>query len=277
MCAAPGGKSFALAIDMEDRGDILSCDIHPHKLKLIEKGAGAIGHPDCIRTALADGREHHAGVGKRRIDLVVADVPCSGLGIIRKKPDIRYKDRQGAGGAARPFRAAILDNAATYVRPGGVLLYSTCTVLPEENEGVTTGVSGHAPGICTGAVYPAAAHRRLLRTADACGPSGTARTASISAEMRRNDKRGACMTDIKSMTQEELRAYFSKSWESRRSAQSRSFTWLHRGAGLLRRDDQPLQVAAGKAEGGGVLSPRLQVARKQESRLDGTIKYLWEL
>ena len=135
MCAAPGGKSFALAIDMGDRGDILSCDIHPHKLALIEKGAARLGIRS-IRTALADGREHHAA-WENAADLVVADVPCSGLGIIRKKPDIRYKDPKEL--AELPaIQAAILDNAATYVRPGGVLLYSTCTVLPEENEGVTT-------------------------------------------------------------------------------------------------------------------------------------------
>ena len=89
-----------------------------------------------VRTALADGREHHAA-WENAADLVVADVPCSGLGIIRKKPDIRYKDPKEL--AELPaIQAAILDNAATYVRPGGVLLYSTCTVLPEENEGVTT-------------------------------------------------------------------------------------------------------------------------------------------
>ena len=70
-------------------------------------------------------------------DLVIADVPCSGLGIIRKKPDIRYKDPKEL--AELPaIQSAILDNAAAYVRPGGVLVYSTCTVLPEENEGVTT-------------------------------------------------------------------------------------------------------------------------------------------
>ena len=87
VCAAPGGKSFALAIDMGDRGDILSCDIHPHKLRLIEHGAARLGIGS-IRTALADGREHHAG-WENAADLVVADVPCSGLGIIRKKPDSR--------------------------------------------------------------------------------------------------------------------------------------------------------------------------------------------
>lgn len=134
VCAAPGGKSFALAMDMADGGDILSCDIHPHKLKLIESGAQRLGLRS-IRTALADGREEHAA-WLDQADLVVADVPCSGLGIIRKKPDIRYKDPREL--AELPaVQSAILNNAATYVRPGGVLVYSTCTVLPEENEGVT--------------------------------------------------------------------------------------------------------------------------------------------
>lgn len=132
VCAAPGGKSFALAMDMGDRGDILSCDIHPHKLKLIENGAARLGLTS-VRTALADGRERHAAwVGKA--DVVVADVPCSGLGIIRKKPDIRYKSPESLA-ALPPIQRAILDNACQYVRPGGTLLYATCTLLPEENEG----------------------------------------------------------------------------------------------------------------------------------------------
>ena len=135
VCAAPGGKSFALAIDMKDQGDILSCDIHPHKLKLIENGAARLGLHS-IRTALADGREHHEA-WMQQADLVVADVPCSGLGIIRKKPDIRYKSPKELAKLPQEQRA-ILENAATYVRPGGTLIYSTCTVLPEENQEVVT-------------------------------------------------------------------------------------------------------------------------------------------
>lgn len=135
VCAAPGGKSFALAIDMKDQGDILSCDVHPHKLKLIENGAARLGLHS-IRTALADGREHHEA-WTRQADLVVADVPCSGLGIIRKKPDIRYKSPKELAKLPQEQRA-ILENAATYVRPGGTLIYSTCTVLPEENQEVVT-------------------------------------------------------------------------------------------------------------------------------------------
>lgn len=134
VCAAPGGKSFALAIDMQDKGEILSCDIHPHKLKLLEKSADRLGIHS-VRVQQADGREHHA-VWEKQADLVVADVPCSGLGIIRKKPDIRYKDPKELAKLPK-IQRAILENAATYVRPGGSLLYSTCTVLPEENEDVT--------------------------------------------------------------------------------------------------------------------------------------------
>lgn len=133
VCAAPGGKSFAMAIDMQDRGDILSCDIHAHKLKLIENGAARLGLHS-VRAVQADGRQcHEAWVNQA--DIVVADVPCSGLGIIRKKPDIRYKNPKELAKLPQEQRA-ILENAGCYVRPGGTLVYSTCTVLPEENGAV---------------------------------------------------------------------------------------------------------------------------------------------
>lgn len=133
VCSAPGGKSFAIAIDRKDHGKIISCDIHPHKLKLIEKGAERLGLTS-ITTALADGREEHtAWLGSA--DVVVADVPCSGLGIIRKKPDIRYKKAEELSNLPA-IQRDILNNASRYVRDGGTLVYSTCTVLPEENENV---------------------------------------------------------------------------------------------------------------------------------------------
>lgn len=132
-CAAPGGKSFAAAIAMENRGEVLSCDIHPHKEKLIRAGAQRLGLT-CITPMTQDGKadraEWHEG-----FDLVMADVPCSGLGIIRKKPDIRYKDPRPLVGLPA-VQSAILDNVSQYVRPGGVLLYATCTVLERENAAV---------------------------------------------------------------------------------------------------------------------------------------------
>ena len=130
MCAAPGGKTFAAAMAMENRGSILSCDIHPRKLEQIRGGAERLGIA-CVETALSDGRELRE---ERRAsaDVVLCDVPCSGLGIIRKKPDIRYKD-PGTFGALPAIQLSILSTAGQYVRPGGTLVYSTCTILPEEN------------------------------------------------------------------------------------------------------------------------------------------------
>lgn len=110
VCAAPGGKSFTMAMDMGDRGQILSCDVHPYKVKLIESGAKRLGLT-CIRTTTADARENHAA-WRQQADVVMADVPCSGLGIIRKKPDIRYKSPKEL--AQLPLiQRAILENAAS--------------------------------------------------------------------------------------------------------------------------------------------------------------------
>ncbi|MDD3346317.1 16S rRNA (cytosine(967)-C(5))-methyltransferase RsmB [Oscillibacter sp.] len=134
VCAAPGGKSFSAAFAMEDRGEILACDLHENKLKRIRDGAARLGIT-CIQTAAADGGCAH-GEWVGAFDTVLVDAPCSGLGIIRKKPDTRYKKPDSL--LSLPVvQTAILENAATYVRPGGVLVYSTCTVLPEENEQVT--------------------------------------------------------------------------------------------------------------------------------------------
>ncbi len=132
-CAAPGGKSFAAAIAMENRGEIVSCDIYPHKTELIAKTAARLGLTS-IRVQCRDAAQR-APAWLGAFDAVLADVPCSGLGIIRKKPDIRYKNLQELE-ALPALQSAILETQAGYVRPGGVLMYSTCTVLPRENEDV---------------------------------------------------------------------------------------------------------------------------------------------
>ena len=132
-CSAPGGKSFAASIAMGGTGSIISCDIHPHKIALIENGAERLGLSN-ISARVQDASEAvDAWAGK--MDVVIADVPCSGYGIIRKKPDIRYKNH--AEMASLPaLQLKILENQANYVKPGGLLLYSTCTVLRRENEDV---------------------------------------------------------------------------------------------------------------------------------------------
>ena len=134
VCAAPGGKSFGAAFAMEDRGEILACDLHENKLKRIQDGARRLGLTS-IRTAAADGREFRPE-WEAAFDTVLVDAPCSGLGIIRKKPDTRYKKADDLF-TLPVVQQAILDNACRYVKPGGVLVYSTCTILPEENQQVT--------------------------------------------------------------------------------------------------------------------------------------------
>lgn len=130
-CAAPGGKSFATAIAMDNQGRVISCDIHPHKQILLQRGAERLGLP-IIQPEVLDGKDCKEDF-LNRFDLVIADVPCSGLGIIRKKPDIRYKDPEPLAGLPK-VQSAILENVSRYVRPGGVLLYATCTLLERENE-----------------------------------------------------------------------------------------------------------------------------------------------
>ena len=133
-CAAPGGKSFSAAFAMEDKGEIVSCDLHENKLKRIQEGAARLDLTS-ITTSAGDGRVFRPEWAER-FDTVLVDAPCSGLGIIRKKPDVRYKKADDLF-TLPVIQTALLDNAARYVAPGGVLVYSTCTILPEENEQVT--------------------------------------------------------------------------------------------------------------------------------------------
>lgn len=140
-CAAPGGKSFAAAIAMQNEGRITSCDIHEHKIELLKKGAQRLG-TTIIEPRLQDGRINDLALNDS-MDVVLADVPCSGLGVIRKKPDIRYNDVEQM--AKLPaIQGAILDNLSRYVKPEGVLVYSTCTILRRENEEVVANfLKGH--------------------------------------------------------------------------------------------------------------------------------------
>ena len=132
-CAAPGGKSFAAAIAMRGTGSVQSCDVHEHKISLIQNGAARLGISNlsaCVQDASV---RNEAWVDQ--MDVVIADVPCSGYGIIRKKPDIRYKNPKDMEDLPA-LQLKILCNQADYVVPGGLLLYSTCTLPRRENEDV---------------------------------------------------------------------------------------------------------------------------------------------
>ena len=130
-CAAPGGKSFSIAIQMENRGELVSCDLHKSKISLIESGARRLGI-SILRAECRDGRELVAS-DENAYDRVLCDVPCSGLGVLAKKPDIRHRAMDGTEALCRTQRA-ILDTASHYVKAGGTLCYSTCTLNPMENE-----------------------------------------------------------------------------------------------------------------------------------------------
>ena len=132
-CASPGGKSFAAAMAMNGTGSITSCDVYEHKAQLIAAGAQRLGIENL--TAQRQDATQYVPQWESSMDAVICDVPCSGLGIIRKKPDIRYKDLQEMK-QLPALQLQILNNQARHVRPGGVLLYSTCTLVREENEGV---------------------------------------------------------------------------------------------------------------------------------------------
>lgn len=141
-CAAPGGKSFAAAMDLCDQGQVVCCDIHPHKIELMKAGKQRLGLSS-LHPTLQDATQPRTD-WREGFDAVLADVPCSGLGIIRKKPDIRYKDPAQLQGLP-DLQGRILACNADYVKPGGVLVYSTCTLLRRENEQVVEGFLARCP------------------------------------------------------------------------------------------------------------------------------------
>ena len=131
VCACPGGKSFSIAIDMQNKGELYSSDLHPNKLSLVEKGAKRLDI-DIIKTKPQNAKEFVEEY-KEKFDRVLCDVPCSGLGVIFKKPDIKYKPIENIN-ALPSVQYDILTNCAKYVKKGGILVYSTCTLNALENE-----------------------------------------------------------------------------------------------------------------------------------------------
>lgn len=130
-CSCPGSKTFGIAIEMENKGEIFAFDLHKNKLSLVLSGAKRLGI-DIIKTDAHDAREPIEELFDSA-DRVLCDVPCSGFGVIAKKPELRYKDP--ADSERLPdIQLAILKNCSRYLKRGGTLVYSTCTVFSEENE-----------------------------------------------------------------------------------------------------------------------------------------------
>ena len=130
VCSAPGGKAFTMANLMGNKGEIIACDLYPHRVELIERTAKRLGL-DIIKTAVADATRYNPKLGE--FDCVLCDVPCSGLGVIRRKPEIKYNALPCLE-ELKNIQLSILKNAVKYLKKGGKLLYSTCTLRREENE-----------------------------------------------------------------------------------------------------------------------------------------------
>lgn len=132
LCSAPGGKAAYIAQLLENSGEVISCDIHPHKLELIKSNLERLGVTN-TKVILNDAACYNSEFDEG-FDRVLADVPCSGLGVLRRKPDIRINKSPLSNDELTKIQRKILDNAACYVKKGGILVYSTCTVNKAENE-----------------------------------------------------------------------------------------------------------------------------------------------
>ena len=130
ICAAPGGKTAVLAEEMENKGEIIAIDIHQHKKKLIEENMKKLGI-DIVKATVLDAR--NVNKQGRKFDKILVDVPCSGYGVIRKKPEILYTKNRENVEELVSLQLEILNSAADILKDGGELIYSTCTIISQEN------------------------------------------------------------------------------------------------------------------------------------------------
>jgi 16S rRNA (cytosine967-C5)-methyltransferase len=131
-CAAPGGKTTHLAERMEDKGEVVACDIHPHKRELIESNARRLGLAS-VTAVVADAAALHERFEAGSFDRILLDAPCSGFGVIRRKPDIKWTKTPEDVQAIASVQRTILGSVSKLLKPGGVLVYSTCTLEAKEN------------------------------------------------------------------------------------------------------------------------------------------------
>ena len=142
LCAAPGGKTFTVAELLGDRGRVLARDLHPHRVKLVEEGAARLGLAS-VAAETGDALCRDPAL-EGKFDRVLCDVVCSGFGTLRRKPEIRYKPLDSLDGLPE-VQYNILENASHYLKRGGRLVYSTCTLSPAENEEVVARFLGSHP------------------------------------------------------------------------------------------------------------------------------------
>lgn len=134
-CAAPGGKTTHIAERMNNEGKIIACDIHEHKLRLIEEAGHRLGI-SIIQTMALDARKADEAFAKESFDYILVDAPCTGFGVIRRKPDVKWRKTEKEIETMAAIQIQILRSAAKLLKQGGRLVYSTCTVERDENENI---------------------------------------------------------------------------------------------------------------------------------------------
>lgn len=136
-CAAPGGKSTHIAEKLEDTGQVISLDLHEHKVKLINENAVRLGLTN-IETKAMDSRKVQEEFDGSAFDRILLDAPCSGLGVMRRKPDMKYTKKEEDLNRLQSIQLQLLDSVTPLLKSGGTLVYSTCTIDRSENEEVVT-------------------------------------------------------------------------------------------------------------------------------------------
>lgn len=134
MCAAPGGKTTHIAEKMNNEGELIATDLHKHKIKLITDNSERLGL-DIIKAEVLDGRKAPEKFEEKSFDRILVDAPCSGLGVIRRKPDIKYTKKLEDFASLYKIQLDLLDSAYALLKDGGKIVYSTCTIDRMENAG----------------------------------------------------------------------------------------------------------------------------------------------
>lgn len=146
-CAAPGGKTTHIAqyLDATQGGQVTALDLHPHKVRLIDQNAKRLGLADRVKAQTMDARKAGRVFAPASFDRILVDAPCSGLGLLRRKPEIKYEKTPEDLVRLPEIQQAILDSVAPLVKPGGRLTYSTCTMVTEENQAVVNAFLANHP------------------------------------------------------------------------------------------------------------------------------------
>jgi 16S rRNA (cytosine967-C5)-methyltransferase len=143
-CAAPGGKTTHLAEKMNDAGTIVACDVHPHKIALVQEQALRL-NLHAIETIQCDAADLPLKYAEASFDCILLDAPCSGLGVIRRKPDLKWSKQEQEIADIAALQNKLLNAVHTLLRPGGLLVYSTCTMEYDENQGMINRFLQHNP------------------------------------------------------------------------------------------------------------------------------------